>query len=266
MCQMIPRNKNVGPISAVAFSVLILVVAGCSSDPALPSSQTIDGEPTNPLTPAQQARLDDALDVLKGVCGLNGNDMDNDLADGVPGVVDLADTESRENDAIVYNLVGTHDNDTIAIDFDSLSDGRLVTVLKHEYTHQQAAAAAGLEKDPNTNHEVPGMSPGDQMCALSAHINMMLEDIKCRCEMSVANESGLPILSDPETFAPPYSCDEKSEDYATHNFGQLEWQENAQAGEAQLEGAAKQEFMAKVQSCPPEGPKPDEGDCPCEAE
>ena len=179
-------------------------------DPKTDSKNSIKG---HKLLPPPADQLMNALSALEAACpGTMDNIDDCDI-----GIMDLGDhpepTENGEDETSVSlgmgnrlkrvnekehgSLLGTHDADTIAVNFSKLSGAALGAVLWHELQHSLNAKAACTETDPTDGSATAnGTSTADEIATLDGradHLGLDLMDVTKACDIgSTPNNAGSP--------------------------------------------------------------------------
>ena len=169
-------------------------------DPKTDSKNDIKG---HKLLPPPTDKLMDALYALEVTCPGTMDDID----DCGVGIMDLGNhpepTENGEDETSVSlglgnrlkrvdekehgSLLGTHDADTVAVDFSRLSGAALGAVLWHELQHSMNAKNAGTETDPTDGSATAGgNSTDDQIATLDGradHLGLDLMDVTKACDI-----------------------------------------------------------------------------------
>lgn len=194
-------------IEYTAAILLSFAAASCSGDvppPDVPTPTPTDienmqGAVAVPLSPAQQAAADDAIDALEAACP----GFAVQFVTSGQTIVDLAPPPQSGSGpkpaATNFTVAGTHDHDTIAVDFELLSGAALATALYHEYRHAANAQAAGTVKDPTDGSVIDNSSPVTAVTSLlagqGAHLEIYADMMDKMCAISQNGSGGGAALS-----------------------------------------------------------------------
>lgn len=167
--------------------------------------------------PEETNRVEKAKRVLSKVCpSPEVTDLLDKLDSGVITIVDLKDDTAY----------GTHDNNTIALNMDWLSDGKLPSTLLHEGKHACSAISGGKRTDPETNAVAPAgdidddSSQSEMNDALKESLDNTLNHAERQCDTvgkicETAEASGEPTGGPDGETVPPVSCGDVESTEAT---------------------------------------------------
>ena len=160
-------------------------------DPPEDSRENIKGKRTRP---APVGKVMDALDALDDACpGLKQEIEDADI-----GIVDLKgepssptagrlERVSNDDWGPSFALLGAHDNDTIAADFDKICGAVLASTLAHEFGHLVSAREHETAMDPTDGSQPEGSSPEekfvDEIRGGVNHVGLYVDDWGKQCQV-----------------------------------------------------------------------------------
>lgn len=218
------------------------------------SPNHIKGQAAGLPTSENIEELEDALDALDAACPGTSEQLFNcDIA-----VVPLPLTPTNSTSGRMFSSrsrlieYGTHDHDTIAINYDALSDAPLAATIWHELQHAKRAQAANAETDSTDGSFNPTKDENDEpipfnvqaqnyMEGIATHAQLSLDDYSKMCDMMEMEMP--PMTTSEDCTAQRSGVEDKKNDMESEA---LRISENGD--EAQAEGAITQADNDDLQS------------------